>query len=1237
MKTKLLAILGLLAALFGSLASAQTTAFSYQGRLDVAGNPVSGIYDLRFTIYDLGTGSGPIAGPITNTATFVSNGLFTVPLDFGASVFTGGERWLEIGVRTNGGGAFTLLTPRQPISATPYALTAGQISGLLPSASFAGTYGNAITLNNAANNFTGNGDGLTQLNASQLKSGTVDEVRLPASIARTNQVWLLGGNFGTTAGSQFLGTADNQPLEFKVNGQRALRLEDNGDGTDGNFLPDGAPNLIGGSPINAVSAGVVGATIAGGGATNQNGIASPNTIASDYGAIGGGLGNRIDASSQAATIAGGFMNDIGFNADFSVVLGGHDNNIASNTVYGTVGGGWLNDLGVKADFSVVGGGWDNDIGNDARWGVIGGGHNNDIGPAAEYNTVSGGQDNSIAASASYAVIPGGRNNTVNTNASYAFAAGRRAKANHVGTFVWADAAGTDFASTGNNQFLVRASGGMAIGTNDPADAMLRVAGAVRADSFTGAVAATNLTGTIAADNIRSGSITTTMLANGAVSTTKLTDGAITFDKLSTTPKAAFQGILSDPSPASGNQFGVAVAGVGSDKILVGREPQNGNPGAAYLFHTSGQLLATFSNPANTNNDDFGSSLAAVGQAHVIIGGPLSDTGAANTGVAYLFDLNGNLVQTFTNPGPDLDDRFGGAVAAVGSDKVIIGASRDSLVTSEDGAAYLFSTNGTLLTTFTNPTPNLGDRFGWTVAAVGTNRVVIGAFGDDTIASGAGAAYLFDLQGGLVATLTNAAGTSTDALGISLTAVGTSRVLAGAYRSDLGALEAGAAHLFDLNGNLLLTITNPFPQINDQFGFSVAAVGNDRFLIGANHDDTLVNNAGAAYLYDLQGTLLGTFLNPVADDNGQFGNALAGVGESGFVIAASQNLNNTGAAFSYTFGGVLEGLVAPAVADGAIQASSLQPGAVGTPQLADGAVTAAKISGPLLTSQIPDLNATKITSGTLADARLSGNVAWRNQTNAFTANQSFPTGSAASPGLSFTGDDDTGWFRPAANTLAVTTGGAERLRVDAGGNVGIGEAAPEGQLHITGNPATPQIKIETTSNNSFVKLRLESFGKPYWDFAVGGSANVMNWFYSATSQNLMSLSTNGTLTTVGPLNPPSDRNVKQDFAPVDAVAVLEKVAVLPIQSWAYKNSPETRHIGPVAQDFHAAFQFNGADDKHISTVDADGVALAAIQGLNQKLQEKETELTELKARMDRLEQLLKHNLAGRAPSTTPQSQ
>src|SRR5256714_5495550 len=112
-----------------STAFAQGTAFNYQGRLSDNGAPANGSYDLEFTIYDALTGGSVVGGPDFIRPIDVSNGLFTVTLDFGAGVFSGPPRFLEIGVRTNGSDMdHTPLSPRQPILATPYAITAGNLA-----------------------------------------------------------------------------------------------------------------------------------------------------------------------------------------------------------------------------------------------------------------------------------------------------------------------------------------------------------------------------------------------------------------------------------------------------------------------------------------------------------------------------------------------------------------------------------------------------------------------------------------------------------------------------------------------------------------------------------------------------------------------------------------------------------------------------------------------------------------------------------------------------------------------------------------------------------------------------------------------------------------------------------------------------------------------------------------------------------------------------------------------------
>jgi hypothetical protein len=116
---------------------------------------------------------------------------------------------------------------------------------------------------------------------------------------------------------------------------------------------------------------------------------------------------------------------------------------------------------------------------------------------------------------------------------------------------------------------------------------------------------------------------------------------------------------------------------------------------------------------------------------------------------------------------------------------------------------------------------------------------------------------------------------------------------------------------------------------------------------------------------------------------------------------------------------------------------------------------------------------------------------------------------------------------------------------------------------------------------------------------------------------------------------SDRNAKQNFASVDGTGLLARLASIPVLTWNYKaQDASIRHLGPMAQDFYAAFQV-GEDDKHIATVDADGVALAGVQALYQLSQEKDRiikaqgeeikqlsqQLEELRARLARLEKAI----------------
>jgi hypothetical protein len=400
---------------------AQGTAFTYQGRLNTNGVAYTGAAEFQFTLWDAVSGGSAVAtnNPASLVAT-VTDGLFTVTLDFGLNPFNGQPRFLDTEVRTVIG-PFTTLTPRQPVTATPYALRALNLT----TNGLAGTYGNAVTFNNAGNSFagafngalSGNGSGLTNLNATTL--GGLSSATF----------WKTNGNAGANpTNGAFLGTTDNLPLEFKVSGHRALRLEPDFSG----FYP----NLIAGSDDNSIAAGLISSVIAGG--EENNILLSAGRPSEGASVIAGGAGNSI-----GATLSGGIFIFGGFN-------------------------------------------------------FIGGGHGNNIRAKADFCTIGGGENNTVATNSQYATIPGGVNNNA-TN--YAFAAGRRAKANHQGAFVWADSQNADFTSTASNQFLIRASGGVGIGTASP-QANLHVAGSTVLQGLTtpSSAAATNLL------NIGSGAI-----------------------------------------------------------------------------------------------------------------------------------------------------------------------------------------------------------------------------------------------------------------------------------------------------------------------------------------------------------------------------------------------------------------------------------------------------------------------------------------------------------------------------------------------------------------------------------------------------------------------------------------------------------------------------------------------------------------------------------------------------------
>ncbi len=215
-----------------------------------------------------------------------------------------------------------------------------------------------------------------------------------------------------------------------------------------------------------------------------------------------------------------------------------------------------------------------------------------------------------------------------------------------------------------------------------------------------------------------------------------------------------------------------------------------------------------------------------------------------------------------------------------------------------------------------------------------------------------------------------------------------------------------------------------------------------------------------------------------------------------------------------------------------------------------------------------------------------------------------------------------------------------------GNIGLGTLTPANHLHVTGSAGTNKALIEETNATTTPREMLELRNKggtiliykdtslpQRWSNGTSGSSFVVD--EQAHTGVEMSLTNTGNLTIAGVLTQGSSRDLKTDFTSLDPKDVLARVSALPVSLWSYKTENAVRHVGPMAEDFHQAFGL-GADDKHIAPGDQAGVALLAVQGLDQILQSKGQEIAtlqrenaDLAKRVEALEAMLAKVMSAKA--------
>ena len=439
---------------------AQSASFTYQGQLRQSGEPFTGMADLEFRLYDQFTGGSQIGSTQSVSEWPVEDGLFQVELNFGATAFDGGDRFLEVTVD----GA--PLIPRQKITATPYALLAsGLASGSVGSSSVdptevqlrvvgtcpVGEYiqevnqdgsvicgvdedsGGTLTQVDTGTGLTGGpitdtgtisvapgGIGTAEIDISQVQARVSGSCPAGLFLQQVNQDgtvvcaadtigndWRLGGNAGTNPATDFLGTTDAAAFEIRTNSARSLRIEPSTETFNGSPI---TTNTVSGASANGVAPGVRGATISGGGVPTGDSdpaypAENPNQVTDHYGTVGGGYGNTAGDDSGSvddrvsAIVAGGIDNHA--SGSLSAIGGGLGNRASGSQ--STIGGGILN-TATEAEGTVSGGRSNNATGRQSS---ISGGEWNAA--SGDRSAIGGGSNN--AASGPDSTIGGGSQNS----------------------------------------------------------------------------------------------------------------------------------------------------------------------------------------------------------------------------------------------------------------------------------------------------------------------------------------------------------------------------------------------------------------------------------------------------------------------------------------------------------------------------------------------------------------------------------------------------------------------------------------------------------------------------------------------------------------------------------------------------------------------------------------------------------------------------------------------------------
>jgi endosialidase-like protein len=385
-------------------ALAQSTAFSYQGKLSDAGSPANGNYDFQFKVFDTATvGTGTQQGSTVAVSNLtVTNGVFSVTLDFGAVVFPGADRFLEIAVKTVAAGSFTTLSPRQPITPTPYAIR-----------SFGASTADSLTI--ACVSCVTSGQ-IASVNGSAV-TGTIPVASVPAgsgSYIQNTTSQQAASNFNISGNGTLAGTLSanivNTQTQYNIGANRVLSAG----GTANIFAGVGAGSANTGSN-NAFFGSQAGLSNSTGNANSFFGTSAglTNTTGAGNSFFGSfaGFFNTTGAGNSFFGNAAGETNTTGGSNSFFGALAGQDNTTGGNNSFFGNQAGFLNTTGNSNSFFGATAGFSNSTGIINAFFGSAAGFTNSTGGSNSFFGGSAGHDNSTGTGNSFFGHEAGISNT----------------------------------------------------------------------------------------------------------------------------------------------------------------------------------------------------------------------------------------------------------------------------------------------------------------------------------------------------------------------------------------------------------------------------------------------------------------------------------------------------------------------------------------------------------------------------------------------------------------------------------------------------------------------------------------------------------------------------------------------------------------------------------------------------------------------------------------------------------